>query len=357
MKTVCTIGYHDPQGTRFWVLSTGLKQHGIAVVDCRTTRSGFLPKMTDLWRQAWKTDCEALLVTFPGQYLMPLGWLLGRCKGVPVIFDAFISLHDTMVVDREKIPRRSLRALWLRIVDRMSCLLADRVLLDTPEHAEFFTETIGVPKQKILVIPVGARTDILAPSSQPPRAPGEPLRVLFYGTFIPLQGIDTILQTMEILQREKLPVTLDIVGDGQTGASMRTLARTLGLTNTTFHAPMPLAAIAAMQKEAHCGLGIFGMTPKAQRVIPHKAYDVLACGRPLITADTPAARRMLTHGKTALLVPAGDPTALAQALQLLLANPSSCQVLGEAGAALMHAQYDPKTLTEGLWRFVMASSC
>lgn len=302
--------------------------------------------MLDLWRQARKAPCDALLVTFPGQYLMPLGWLLGKCKGVPVIFDAFISLHDTMVTDRRKIPQGSLRARWLKTVDRVSCALADVVLLDTPEHAQFFTASFGVPSGKILGIPVGYRTDILHPTPAPSRTASDPLRVLFYGTFIPLQGIDTILRAMEILQRKRSPVTLDIVGDGQTGQEMRELARSLGLTNTAFHAPMPLAAIAAMQKEAHCGLGIFGVTPKALRVIPHKAYDVLACGRPLITADTPAAQRMLIHGKTALLTPPGDAAALASALQTLQQDPALCAALGQEGAALMRTHCRPETAVE-----------
>ena len=62
---------------------------------------------------------------------------------------------------------------------------------------------------------------------------------------------------------------------------------------------------------AGCALGIFGTSDKAQRVIPNKAYQALACGTPLITADTRGARELLTDGENALLVPPGDPAALA----------------------------------------------
>ena len=74
---------------------------------------------------------------------------------------------------------------------------------------------------------------------------------------------------------------------------------------------------------AGCALGIFGTSDKAQRVIPNKAYHALACGAPLITADTPAARELLRDGENALLVPPGDPAALAEAMRRLAADPGA----------------------------------
>ena len=64
-------------------------------------------------------------------------------------------------------------------------------------------------------------------------------------------------------------------------------------------------------QRAGCALGVFGTSPKTGRVIPNKAFQALACGTPLVTADTPAARELLTDGESALLVPPGDPDALA----------------------------------------------
>ena len=56
-------------------------------------------------------------------------------------------------------------------------------------------------------------------------------------------------------------------------------------------------------------------------MIPNKAYHALACGAPLITADTPAARELLRDEENALLVPPGDPAALAEAMRRLAADP------------------------------------
>ena len=50
-------------------------------------------------------------------------------------------------------------------------------------------------------------------------------------------------------------------------------------------------------------------------MIPNKAFQALACGAPLITADTPAAQELLRDGESALLVPPGDPEALVAAIR------------------------------------------
>ncbi len=70
-------------------------------------------------------------------------------------------------------------------------------------------------------------------------------------------------------------------------------------------------------------------------MIPNKAFQALACGAPLVTADTPAARELLADGETAILVPPGDPAALAAALRRLAAEPEWGRKLAEAG----HAAY------------------
>ena len=60
-------------------------------------------------------------------------------------------------------------------------------------------------------------------------------------------------------------------------------------------------------------LGIFGESVKTMRVIPNKAYEALAMSLPLVTADTPAIRELLDE-RSAVLVPAADPQAIADAL-------------------------------------------
>ena len=51
--------------------------------------------------------------------------------------------------------------------------------------------------------------------------------------------------------------------------------------------------------------------------MPTKVHEALACGRPVVTADTAAARELLQDGVDALLVPPAIPAALAAAVERL----------------------------------------
>ena len=100
---------------------------------------------------------------------------------------------------------------------------------------------------------------------------------------------------------------------------------------------------------AGCALGIFGTSDKAQRVIPNKAYQALACGAPLITADTRAARELLQDHESALLVPPGDAHALAEAMQRIVRDPALAKRLS-SGGRLIYEENASEDVLGPRWR-------
>ena len=102
-------------------------------------------------------------------------------------------------------------------------------------------------------------------------------------------------------------------------------------------------------RRAGCALGIFGTTAKAQRVIPNKVFQALACGVPVVTADTPAARELLADGESALLVPPGDPDALADAVRRLAADEELARRIATGGRAA-YERAASETVLGSRWR-------
>jgi glycosyltransferase involved in cell wall biosynthesis len=64
---------------------------------------------------------------------------------------------------------------------------------------------------------------------------------------------------------------------------------------------------------------------------PISILEAMAAGLPVVASDVGGVRELVADGATGLLVPAGDPDALAAALQRLRADPELRRRLGAAG--------------------------
>ena len=87
-------------------------------------------------------------------------------------------------------------------------------------------------------------------------------------------------------------------------------------------------------------------------MIPNKVFQALACARPVVTADTPAARELLTDGADAMLVPAGDPHALAEAVRRVAADDALAQRVARAGRETFEARASEDVLG-ARWRSLL----
>ena len=160
------------------------------------------------------------------------------------------------------------------------------------------------------------------------------------GKLIPLHGLETILEAA----RRAPDLSFRIVGSGQREDLLRERP-----ANVEWRAWVEYERLPEELNRAGCALGIFGTTPKARRVIPNKVFQALACGTPVITADTPAARELLRDGESALLVPPGDPDALVGAIRKLAEQPGLARTIADGGLAAYRERASEAILGER-WR-------
>ena len=278
---------------------------------------------------------DAVLVGYPGHADLPAARRAAR--GAPVVFSPLVSLFDTLVEDRGRFGRGSVAARVLRSVDRLALRAADLVVADTEAHADYLAALGDIPRTRVAVALVGAEERLF----RPPWAPSEP--PLFVGKLIPLHGLETILEAA----RRAPELRLRVAGSGQLAPLLE-----LRPANVEWTRWIPYERLPAELRAAACALGIFGTSAKAARVIPNKAFQALACGTPLVTADTPAARELLVDGESALLVTPGDPDALADALRRFATDVGLARGVGDGGRAAFTA-YASEEVLGARWRTLL----
>ncbi len=272
-------------------------------------------------------DFDVVIVGYPGHFDLTAA---RRAAGDrPVVFNPLVSLADTFVSDRRRFRPRSPGARVLEAIDKHALRAADLVVADTAENARHLAELAGLPADRVHVCFVGAEERVFAPGW----APQEPFTCLFVGKLIPLHGLETILAAA----RAAPELSFRVVGSGQLEALLASRPGNVEWIRWVEYHRLPMEL-----HRAGCALGIFGTSEKALRVIPNKAFQALACGTPLVTADTPAARELLADQESALLVPPGDAHALAEALRRLAADPILAGKLSDKGQATYrkHASED-----------------
>lgn len=339
---VCYFGHYNPSYSRNRILMKALRRAGAQVVEVCSRERG-LTRYRALFRKAVRIPFDVMLVGFPGHTDMPLARLLCSLKRRPLFFDAFLSLYETSVEDRQLVKPQSFTATRLFWMDKLACWLADVVLLDTATHIDYFVQTFRIPRAKFRRVWVGADDDIMKPA--PAALPPEQFTVFFYGTFIPLHGIDHIVRAAKILQDAGDNVRFVIVGNGQTFTQVRRTANDLNVSNVTFLGRVPYEALPNLMLRSHVCLGIFGDTPKAMRVIPNKVFDGLAVARPVITAETPAVHEAFTPGEHILTCRPADPQALAQAIILLKSDYDLRTRLSKLGYSLFKENFSIDALS------------
>jgi glycosyltransferase involved in cell wall biosynthesis len=281
-----------------------------------------------VWRYLRLPRHDVVLVAYLGHLDVLVLWPFAALRGVPIVWDAFLSLYETVVEDRALVGPRHPLAWLVWGWDWLACRAADLVLLDTAAHARWFQTEFKLRDGRTNAIFVGAEPETFAPVTDAAQSGiGRPVRVLFYGQFIPLHGIDTIVAAAARTTPDQVAWT--IIGTGQEEPRIRHLLDAHPIPHLTWISWVPYGQLREHIAMADICLGIFGLSDKAARVIPNKVFQVIAAGRPIVTRDSPAMRELIESDAPGVrLVPPGDPDALLAGILGLASQLQSSPVRG-----------------------------
>lgn len=230
----------------------------------------------------------------------------GRITRTPVV----VHIHGTDAA----IARGPLRSLA-----RWTLRSADAVLVVSDDLASWVTRISGVAAV-VAPMPISPER-VPAPSPAPEDGP-----VLAVGRLVPEKGFDVLIRAAAVAG-----VRVEIVGDGDQSPSLRSLARAVG-AHVDF-----LGSLAPSELAARYAAARIVAVPSRREGFGLVAAEAAAAGRAVVASDVGGLRSIVDDGRTGVLVPADDVSALADALRAIdprlgLAGPVRVAHLGPADA-------------------------
>jgi len=257
-----------------------------------------------------KRDFDFLFVGFFGQLLTQM--ITPFCNK-KLVLDMFVSAYDTLVEDRKITDKNSwLSKLFYRL-DKESGKKANLIFIDTNAQAEYFHKEFGIPLSKMTRVFVGCDEALFHPLPEKPATQ----TVLYYCSYLPLHGVDVVVDAAELLQADTA-IRFKIIGKGMEFEKVQKSILDKGLKNIELVEPVSIEQLPLeIQDSLICLGGHFGASAKACRVIPGKVFQIIAMGKPVIVGDNAANRELLTNRVDSWFCEMNNPTALAEAIRTL----------------------------------------
>jgi len=338
---------------RIATIAEGLRAHGIDVAECNAPLGLDTAARVDMLAHPWRAPAllgrlarrwatlaraasqmpapDVVLVGYLGHFDVHLARLLFR--RVPVVLDHLTGASDTA---RDRRLGGFVRQVLLKTIDAGALRAADIVVVDTEEHLARLPER---HQARAVVVPVGAPSAWhLAARPAGQEDAGRPLRVVFYGLYTPLQGAPVIGAALGRIAGAPIEVTM--IGGGQDKAATMAAAGTSDAVRWLDW--VPAAELPALIASHDVCLGIFGAGDKALRVVPNKVFQGAAAECAIVTSDTAPQRRALAGA--GVLVPPGDPDALATALLRLAGDRGELARLRRQARELAEEKFTPERI-------------
>jgi glycosyltransferase involved in cell wall biosynthesis len=329
MKVCFFIGSYTVKEER--LLKKILQLQNVEVIECREDIHNFLSFITanvKLFFRHFKLDYDVMIIPWWGIFTFPLAKIICR---KPIIYWSNLSIYHTIVNDRKLNPN-SLKAKLIHFAEKFACKNSTIIITESHAQINHLVNEYNLDKRKFRVSINGVDETIFSPLTFKPDE--KILNVLFFGSFVPAHGVETIIESAKILSGND-EIVFDFCGDGPTKKSAELMVEDYKLKNVNFLGFIEQQTLPSIIAKSDICLGIFGTSKKAANVVANKILQILASKKPLVTMYSAAMTEIkLEDSKNCLLVPAGDPKKLSEAILFLKNNPEKRKQIAENGYQL-----------------------
>lgn len=194
-------------------------------------------------------------------------------------------------------------------------------------------------RDKVVVIHCGVDTSLFRPRQ---KAAGGPFTIVCVGSLEQKKGQAHLVEACRLLKQRNLDFVCHLIGDGQNRAALEQQIQQAGLSGLVrLEGGRPRAEVLRMLEQADV-VALPSIQTKSGKMegIPVALMEPLACEVPVVSTRISGIPELVEDGVTGLLVPPGDPAALAGALERLAHDPELGRRMGRAGRAKVLREFD-----------------
>lgn len=263
-------------------------------------------------------------VIYERRYSPKIGMTVSRMSGTPFVAEINGIVEDEAAMAGRPLPdtpvQRAKGSIRRRMLKR-----AAAVVTVTDGLRDIMIQRFGLLPERVFVVENGVDPTLFRPMdlAESRRALGlsADRLVCFVGNLVPWQGLVSLVNAMSALPSQ---VHLLLVGDGPERASLLKQVGNLGLQTRVRHlGSIPHEEVPVAVAAADVCVAPFSFDRNATSgVSALKVLEYIACGRPIVVTDIPGPRELVRTLGCGLVVPPGDPEALAHAIGRALEEPA-----------------------------------
>jgi glycosyltransferase involved in cell wall biosynthesis len=202
---------------------------------------------------------------------------------------------------------------------------------------------MGVPAERLHIVPVGVDQEVFRPRPEVRRVPGRIMTTA--SADVPMKGLVPLLEALAKLRVEEPAAHLVVIGRLKQKSRIPATLERLGIEDAvTFVSGVTQDRIVELYAEAQVAV-----VPSLYEGFSLPAIEAMACGVPLVATTGGALPEVVgCDGVAALTVPPNDPSALAAAIGRVLADRALAARLGPAGRARVLDRFTWRRTAEGM---------
>lgn len=297
-----------------------------------------------------KSDFNYLFVPHLNYFFIPIAYLIGKIYKKKIIFDSY----DSSYLDTKYLHHSSKFKIMISyFIEYLAYLCSDVVFTLNAVYEKKLLEVFPIlKKRKVYDIFASANESRFNPENcEKNNYENNYFYVLYWGNFLPVHGISTILNAANLLKSNE-NIKFWLVGSGPNYKEAKHMQSKLKLSNVIFFGKCSDSKLINLIHRSDICLGIFSNTPVSNLVITNKVFEALASGKAVITLDSPTTRFYFRSGVNILLVPPNNSDALKNEILRLYSDKKSLKNISKNGYSTFKKSFSEEVIGEKIWNIL-----